>query len=680
MSESTGPRYTWAAEHNRYAEYILNQSGNWVFVQWMPQGWQQPTREQQPRAISPSTPQRKGDRDSGYGASPRAAAFAQTGQTLNASPNSGVLGSYQYTYGTNNTLQSPSTIQTQPGYAQPGSAHAASSSDISRLPKGQGAKLRGQYNAQLGTTDNNLHYEKLDPSYYVRDRQFFEEGKVFQVILSENAGNTATSYNSSISEVRFEGHYVFTQARRFVVVRQRREFCYACPIFTYSLRGTTKKGVRPEEHGVAYSYGQKATLLQGETGIKKPSIAINMAPGEPSLHVASRIYYGIHHPVQYNVKVKDIGHVLPSYLHALIGNWKSEDNGETKQAAEVTAGAEDDELDDISEESASEENPVSGRELGNIHGQNPQNRAPNSTAVKDPNLYHPKNNIYGYDKDLNPQVWHPKYNRYGYHPKHNTIGYHPSSNPFSYHPDHNPHGHHPKHNPHGYHPTHNTAGYNPSSNAHVFHPDHNPHGHHQKHNPQGYHPSRNPTGYHPLSNPYRYHPDHNVTGYHSSKNVYSYHPDHNPHGYHPQIAQFCWHPKFCPYGYHSQKNLAGFHPQTAPDNFHPEGNPLGFHPSHHTYEYHPVHNMHAFHKKNNPHGFHPTHYPYAYHPTLNKHFYHEEHNRFGYHPTYYPNSYHPNWQPNGKLYDDEGNIIEDSEDEEEEEEDQNEAPDLYTAE
>lgn len=473
-----------------------------------------------------------------------------------------------------------------------------------------------------------MHLLTRCPAYYVRDRKYFVEGKVFSVMFNETAGETATGYNPSISEVRYVGNRVYTSARRFVVVRVRREFCYACPIFTYSNRATTKEGVRPEEHGIVYSYGQEPKLVTDEKGIVKPSIAIEMASGESILHIASRIYYGIHHPVQYNVKVKDIGHVIDSHLPALIGNWKAEDNGETKQAPDITASADDD-LPEIPEETPSEGNAKYSKK----QGKKPVKVAPPRPPSPDPHLYHPTNNIYGYDEVINPQVFHPKYNPYGYHPEHNTMGYHPSSNRFYYHPDHNPAGYHPKYNEHGYHPTHNTM------------------------------------GYHPSSNPYSYHPTHNTIGYHPSKNLYSYHPDHNPHGYHPQRAPFCWHPKYCPYGYHALKNAAGFHPQTAPDNFHPEVNLLGFHPSHNAHEYHSTHNMYAYHKKHNPSGYHPKNNVHGYHPTHNKHAYHAQRNPFGYHPTYYPNSYHPTWQPTGTLYDETGQVIPDSDSDEEEEED-----------
>jgi hypothetical protein len=184
----------------------------------------------------------------------------------------------------------------------------------------------------------------VDPRFYVRSKDFFFEGKVFSVIMNETAGETTghpTDYNTSksINAVKYKDSMVYTNARRFVVVRQKREYCFACPIYTYSGRGTTKPGVQASEHGIAYSYGCQPTLLPGEFGITKASLTVVMTEGERDLEAASRIYYGIHHPIQYNVKVKDVGYVLPEQIPVLIANWKAEDLG-TEQSSTVTATAE----------------------------------------------------------------------------------------------------------------------------------------------------------------------------------------------------------------------------------------------------------------------------------------------------------------------------------------------------
>ncbi|EAT89694.2 hypothetical protein SNOG_02963 [Parastagonospora nodorum SN15] len=247
------------------------------------------------------------------------------------------------------------------------------------FPRGEGPRIDGTY---IGPP--SLHYEKIDGSFYVRDKDFFFEGKVFAVIMNETAGETTKilpnplDYNtsSSLNRVKYQDNIVYTNVRRFVVVRQRREFCFACPIFTYSGRATTKHGVRAAEHGVAYSWGSDPQLVKGESGITKASIAVVMADG-------------------YNVKVKDIGYVPQSHIPTLIGNWKEEDDRESRQAAAVTAAAGEPELEVLTEEDEEEE------ELAVQHTGKGKMKALRKTAQSaakyvDPHIYH---------------AYHPKWNK-----------------------------------------------------------------------------------------------------------------------------------------------------------------------------------------------------------------------------------------------------------------------------
>jgi hypothetical protein len=218
-----------------------------------------------------------------------------------------------------------------------------------KLPRGRGQDIQGTY---IGPS--TLHYEKIDKSFFVRNKDFFFEGRVFAVIMNETAGSSsrtphAVDYNTSpsLNAVKYEDNIVYTNVRRFVVVRTKREFCFACPIFTYSGRATTKPGVKAVEHGVIYSWGRQPELLQYEGGMTKPSLPVVMSEPHQILDRASRIYYGIHHPIQYNVKVKDIGYIPRDLIPTLIGNWREEDEGNTQQEFADTQAAEDpDESDD----------------------------------------------------------------------------------------------------------------------------------------------------------------------------------------------------------------------------------------------------------------------------------------------------------------------------------------------
>jgi hypothetical protein len=99
------------------------------------------------------------------------------------------------------------------------------------------------------------------------------------------------------------------------------------PINTYSGNGTTKRGARPQEHGVAYSVGHSPMLVPGEPPDIMPAIAVIMADPQEPLHPTSRIYLGLHQAIQYNVKVKEVGLVAESHLDTLMQNWKAVDAG-----------------------------------------------------------------------------------------------------------------------------------------------------------------------------------------------------------------------------------------------------------------------------------------------------------------------------------------------------------------
>ncbi|KAH7378343.1 hypothetical protein BKA66DRAFT_467089 [Pyrenochaeta sp. MPI-SDFR-AT-0127] len=201
-------------------------------------------------------------------------------------------------------------------------------------------------NTLQGTSDQHSQstYESLDASYFVRKGDYFKEGVVFAVLFTEAAGQTAlnavTDYNTALSRVRYN-EWAHTQVRRFVIVRRRREFCFAVPIFTYSGQGTKKEGVVPDEHSIAYSYGSSPQLLHGETKSSKHDICIVMNSGEPHLSRASRIYFGIHHPIQFNLKVKDLGYVHPNWMPAFLGYWNMENGNSTgtQQAPDVSENA-----------------------------------------------------------------------------------------------------------------------------------------------------------------------------------------------------------------------------------------------------------------------------------------------------------------------------------------------------
>jgi hypothetical protein len=98
--------------------------------------------------------------------------------------------------------------------------------------------------------------------------------------------------------------------------------------------------VVPSEHAIAYSLGMQPQLVDGEVPLAKASIPIVMNDDATPLVPASRIYFAIHHPIQYNVKVKSLGYVHPDYLPTFLGYWNQE-NTDSQQDPEVTQNTHD---------------------------------------------------------------------------------------------------------------------------------------------------------------------------------------------------------------------------------------------------------------------------------------------------------------------------------------------------
>jgi len=91
-----------------------------------------------------------------------------------------------------------------------------------------------------------------------------------------------------------------------------------------------------DEHAIAYSLGQQPQHVKGEAPLRKSPIPIVMEENNRALPPASRIFFAIHHPIQYNVKVKNLGYVHPDYLPTFLGYWNQENN-DSKQDIDVTA-------------------------------------------------------------------------------------------------------------------------------------------------------------------------------------------------------------------------------------------------------------------------------------------------------------------------------------------------------
>jgi hypothetical protein len=166
--------------------------------------------------------------------------------------------------------------------------------------------------------------------------QFFKKGRVFSILWSEPASETRTGHRNeddmftekSAFTIGKHGEAIHQQIRRFVIVRVKRQqhFVYACPITTYGGRATTKPGCNPKKYSIIYMTGTEAQTVRGEIrgGMTKDPIEVEPANEGEYLQKASRLRFDKTYPVEWNVKVKDVGRVVQRDLTKLLKYWKEE--------------------------------------------------------------------------------------------------------------------------------------------------------------------------------------------------------------------------------------------------------------------------------------------------------------------------------------------------------------------
>jgi hypothetical protein len=177
---------------------------------------------------------------------------------------------------------------------------------------------------RLAGTEGNV--ERLFPDYIIRQARFFSVGRVFLVLWAEPAGgNTGTvvTVQQQGTILNHLGERVFSKVRRFVVIRESRNYCSALPITTYTSRGVSKKGVVKSEHAIIYTGRippqplQNESPSRGETGMRPEAIRVDPDSATDILDPMSRIDFGGVHQVQHNIKTKSLGMVSQQSINAL---------------------------------------------------------------------------------------------------------------------------------------------------------------------------------------------------------------------------------------------------------------------------------------------------------------------------------------------------------------------------
>ncbi|KAK5732041.1 hypothetical protein LTR17_010877 [Elasticomyces elasticus] len=164
------------------------------------------------------------------------------------------------------------------------------------------------------------------PRFRVRDRRLSKVGRVLLVLWSEPAGKDATldsAPDTRLDSRETHGQAVFSQIRRFVVVREAEHSCSALPIVNYGSRGVGKRGIKKSDHSIIYIGRHAPQPLPDERPIRcdqgMQTQAIRVVPDgmTEKLDPMSRLDYARVYTVQHNIKVVPIGWVHPESMDAL---------------------------------------------------------------------------------------------------------------------------------------------------------------------------------------------------------------------------------------------------------------------------------------------------------------------------------------------------------------------------
>ncbi|KAK7420023.1 hypothetical protein QQX98_003029 [Neonectria punicea] len=173
----------------------------------------------------------------------------------------------------------------------------------------------GSRSTHIAATDGDA--EQLDPRYRVEHSNKFQPGEIFKVLWCEPQGSgfdpTPSVSDRHEYRDRFGGKF-YVGFRRFIVIANDQGHCTCVPILTYGGKACSKKGIKPEKHGIVYEKGHKARLVSGEPKLGFAPARVEITQDGEKLSKESRVNYSKLVTVEHNVKVLFIGHVIaPDY-------------------------------------------------------------------------------------------------------------------------------------------------------------------------------------------------------------------------------------------------------------------------------------------------------------------------------------------------------------------------------
>ncbi|EXJ76854.1 hypothetical protein A1O3_10499 [Capronia epimyces CBS 606.96] len=202
--------------------------------------------------------------------------------------------------------------------------YAVSAVTLSGGPSRQGQRnsfhTPSLHNAEQG--NESLAVQHLS-GLRLRDSRWFSLGRLFLMVWHTNA----TAGKGRVRQQRTaashgQGEKVFSEIRRFAVVRECRGFCWAVPVSTYQGKGVGRHNfhqVDIEAHAIIHMADTKPTQLPSEPKMSKRPIAVEKTDPGQKLDAASRIRFDKVFTIEHNVKVKNCGKIaresMPIFRH-----------------------------------------------------------------------------------------------------------------------------------------------------------------------------------------------------------------------------------------------------------------------------------------------------------------------------------------------------------------------------
>ncbi|KAI4214757.1 MAG: hypothetical protein LQ351_002833 [Letrouitia transgressa] len=148
-------------------------------------------------------------------------------------------------------------------------------------------------------------------------------GQVFYTLFTQPAGSGGDTNSADFTQVKY-GELAHTQIRRLVVVKNvpKEYFSFCLPITTYQGRGATKHGIDQRSHTIVFSGTYAPPKLPGEDKMNKVPLKVDLFSPSEKLDEKSRINLGKPYPIEWNVKVKEIGQLDKSSTQKMIAYWK----------------------------------------------------------------------------------------------------------------------------------------------------------------------------------------------------------------------------------------------------------------------------------------------------------------------------------------------------------------------